>query len=215
MATPTDLDDPRLVLRYTVTRSGKYSLAIAGSKSNDGPVYGSPFELTIFPNIACSSTSTAAGAALTLATAGIPGTFTVWARDQYFNLRGSNVGDNFVAHVRQYYSNGASLDGGYSDVIECGKPGANCQQWNTYNWGWTTVGGRDKAASVSAYISLAFQFLFFFENTKQTPPADSFRLEGNLNDWFHFRLWTMVTEHIPSHSTRPAVRLITFGRHTR
>ena len=154
VATPTDLDDPRLVLRYTITRAGKYSLAVGGSKANDGPVNRSPFDLTIFPNVACSTTSTAAGASLTLATAGIPGTFTVRARDQYFNLRGSNVGDNFVARVRQYYSNGASLDQGYSNMVECSKPGANCNQWNTYNWGWTTVGGRDKAASVGVPLPL-------------------------------------------------------------
>ena len=150
VATPTDLDDPRLVLRYTVTRSGVYSLAVGGSKANDGPVLGSPFALTMFPNVACSSTSTAVGASLTLATAGVPGSFTVFARDQYFNLRGSNVGDNFVARIRQYYSNSglsASSDTN-NNVVECGRPGSNCKNWNTYNWGWTTVGGRDKPAQV-------------------------------------------------------------------
>jgi len=150
VATPTDLDDPRLVLRYTVTRSGVYSLAVGGSKANDGPVLGSPFALTMFPNVACSSTSTTVGASLTLATAGVPGSFTVFARDQYFNLRGSNVGDNFVARIRQYYSNSglsASSDTN-NNVVECGRPGSNCQNWNTYNWGWTTVGGRDKPAQV-------------------------------------------------------------------
>jgi hypothetical protein len=149
VSTPTDLDNPKLVLRYRVTRSGKYGMALGGSKSNDGPVAGSPFDLTIFPNLACATTSTAAGDSLSLATAGIPGTFTIMARDEYFNLRGSNVGDNFVARVRQYYSKGGNNDDAAGmDVVECGRPGADCEAYNTYSWGWTTTGGRDKPATV-------------------------------------------------------------------
>ena len=108
VSTPTALDNPKLTMRYTVTRSGTYSLAIGGSKANDGSVFGAPFDLTIFPNVACASTSTAAGDSLSLATAGIGGTFTIQARDQYYNLRGANAGDNFVARVRQFYSSGAT-----------------------------------------------------------------------------------------------------------
>jgi hypothetical protein len=149
ISTPTDLDNPKLVLRYRVTRSGKYSMALGGSKSNDGPVAGSPFDLTIFPNLACATTSTASGDSLSLATAGVPGTFTIMARDEYFNLRGSNVGDNFVARVRQYYSKGGNNDNAAGmDVVECGRPGADCEAHNTYSWGWTTTGGRDKPATV-------------------------------------------------------------------
>jgi hypothetical protein len=149
VSTPTDLDNPRLVLRYRVTRSGKYQMALGGSKSNDGPVAGSPFDLTIFPNLACATTSTAAGDSLSLATAGIPGTFTIMARDEYFNLRGSNAGDNFVARVRQYYSKGGNNDGvAGMNVIECGRSGVACEAYHTYSWGWTTTGGRDKQANV-------------------------------------------------------------------
>ena len=71
------------------------------------------------------------------------------ARDEYFNLRGSNVGDNFVARVRQYYSKGGNNDDAAGmDVVECGRPGADCEAYNTYSWGWTTTGGRDKPATV-------------------------------------------------------------------
>ena len=156
VATPIDLDNPKLVLRYTVTRSGTYSLGIGGSKANDGSVYGAPYDLTIFPNVACASTSSAAGDALSLATAGITATFTIQARDQYYNLRGANSGDNFVARVRQFYSSGDTdgLHGGGgaasegTQVIECGRPGADCEAHNTYSWGYTTTGGRDKPAAV-------------------------------------------------------------------
>ena len=149
VSTPTDLDNPKLILRYRVTRSGKYGMALGGSKSNDGPVAGSPFDLTIHPNLACATTSSAAGDSLSLATAGIPGTFTIMARDEYFNLRGSNAGDNFVARVRQYYSKGGNNDDAAGmDVVECGRPGADCESFHTYSWGWTTTGGRDKPADV-------------------------------------------------------------------
>jgi len=156
VATPTALDNPKLVMRYTVTRSGTYSLAIGGSKANDGSVFGAPFDLTIFPNVACASTSTAAGDALSLATAGIGGTFMIQARDQYYNLRGANAGDNFVARVRQFYSSGVSdlLHNNFAgaavgaDVIECGRPGADCGPHNTYSFGFTTTGGRDKPAAI-------------------------------------------------------------------
>eukprot|EP00290_Baffinella_frigidus_P000367 CAMPEP_0180183136 /NCGR_PEP_ID=MMETSP0986-20121125/41047_1 /TAXON_ID=697907 /ORGANISM="non described non described, Strain CCMP2293" /LENGTH=821 /DNA_ID=CAMNT_0022136569 /DNA_START=159 /DNA_END=2622 /DNA_ORIENTATION=+ len=148
VATPTALDNPKLVMRYTVTRSGTYSLAIGGSKANDGSVFGAPFDLTIFPNVACASTSTAAGDALSLATAGIGGIM-IQARDQYYNLRGANAGDNFVARVRQFYSSGVSdlLHNNFAgaavgaDVIECGRPGADCGPHNTYSFGFTTTGG--------------------------------------------------------------------------
>jgi len=148
VATPTNLDNPRLVLRYTATRSGSYNMVVGGTKANDGSVFGSPFALTMFPNVACATTSTATGDSLSLATAGIPGVFTIQARDQYYNLRGSNSGDNFVARVRQFYSvpSGATAAEG---VVECGRPGVTCQSWQTYNYGSTTVGGRDKAATIT------------------------------------------------------------------
>mmetsp|Transcript_34887 Transcript_34887/g.82189 ORF Transcript_34887/g.82189 Transcript_34887/m.82189 type:complete len:5981 (-) Transcript_34887:63-18005(-) len=149
VATPTDLDNPRLILRYTVTRSGTYSMALGGTKANDGAVMGSPFDLTLLANVVCAGTSAALGTGVSLATSGVPGTFTIQARDEYNNLRGSNPNDIFVARVRQFYSNGGSdeaVDG--MDVIECGRPGADCASWNTYSWGWTTTGGRDKPATV-------------------------------------------------------------------
>jgi hypothetical protein len=123
-------------------------MVVGGTKANDGSVLGSPFALTMFPNVACATTSTATGDALSLATAGIPGIFTIQARDQYYNLRGSNSGDNFVARVRQFYSapSGATAADG---VVECGRPGVTCQSWQTYNYGSTTVGGRDKAAAIT------------------------------------------------------------------
>jgi len=100
-ATPTSLDKATLVLRYTVTTSGVYKLALRGQSKFDGPVNNSPFPLTVFPHLPCASTSTASGTALTLVTAGIAGTFTIQSKDMNYNLRGSQVGDNFVSFVRQ------------------------------------------------------------------------------------------------------------------
>jgi len=100
-ATPTNLDKATVVLRYSVTASGVYKLALRGQSKFDGPVNNSPFPLTVFPHLPCASTSTAAGAALTLVTAGIAGTFTIQSKDMNYNLRGSQVGDNFVSFVRQ------------------------------------------------------------------------------------------------------------------
>ena len=132
VATPTTLDDPNLVLRYTVTRSGKYALGMSGAASaRDTTIMGSPYELTIFPSIACASTSTAAGTALSLATAGIGATFTVQSRDMYWNVRGTFVGDNFVARVRQFYGTG-TLN------LECNATNVCDPSWQTYSNGWVT-----------------------------------------------------------------------------
>jgi hypothetical protein len=143
VATPTTLDNPNLVLRYTVTRSGKYALGLSGAASSrDTTVMDSPFELSIFPNVACAATSTAAGAALSLATAGIGGTFTVQSRDEYWNLRGSFVGDNFVARVRQFYGSGATNQESSvgANNLECGTGPTPCDlSWQTYSHGWTTA----------------------------------------------------------------------------
>jgi hypothetical protein len=76
-------------------------MAVKGNTDFEGHTKGSPFSLTVFPNIACSTTSTATSTALTLCTAGDAATYTIQARDSFFNLRGTHVGDNFVARVRQ------------------------------------------------------------------------------------------------------------------
>jgi hypothetical protein len=133
VATPTTLDNPNLVLRYTVTRSGKYSLGLSGvSSTRDTTVMASPFDLTIFPSIACASTSTAAGTSLSLATAGIAATFTVQSRDMYWNVRGTFAGDNFVARVRQFYGSGASN-------LECSATNVCDPSWQTYSNGWVSA----------------------------------------------------------------------------
>jgi hypothetical protein len=35
------------------------------------------------------------------------------------------------------------------NVVECGRSGAECEAHNTYSWGWTTTGGRDKPATIA------------------------------------------------------------------
>jgi hypothetical protein len=67
---------------------------------NDGSVKNSPFPLTVFPHLPCASTSTAAGSALSLVTVGRAEAFTVHARDEFYNRRGSQVGDNYAAFFR-------------------------------------------------------------------------------------------------------------------
>ena len=49
------MDNPRLVLRYTITKSGSYSLRIGGSTaSHESAVMASPFALNIYPSPPCS-----------------------------------------------------------------------------------------------------------------------------------------------------------------
>ena len=42
---------------------------------------------------------------MSLATAGIGGTFTIQARDQYYNLRGANAGLPYILHPTPYTLN--------------------------------------------------------------------------------------------------------------
>lgn len=154
IATPTPLDNPRLILRYTITRSGKYSLNVGGSgASHESAVMGSPFGLTIYPGPPCSVTSTASSQALSIATAGTGSTFTIQARDMYGNERGVHVGDNFVARVRQYYGAGTTdkvllVDRNKECAGRAGVTDTLCESWMTYNSNWQTIGGRDKQANV-------------------------------------------------------------------
>ena len=154
VATPTLLDNPKLILRYTITRSGKYSLNVGGNgASHESAVMGSPFGLTIYPSPPCSVTSTASSQALSIATAGVRSTFTIQARDMYGNERGWHVGDNFVARVRQYYGSGTTdnvlkVDRNKECAGRAGIADTLCENWMTYNSDWHTIGGRDKQASV-------------------------------------------------------------------
>ena len=71
----------------------------------------------------------------------------------YGNDRDWNVGDNFVARVRQYYGTGTTDNVVKADRNkECaGRAGISdtlCENWMTYNSDWNTVGGRDKQATV-------------------------------------------------------------------
>ncbi len=102
VATPTTVDNPNLVIVYSIARSGSYRLVVNGTRySYDGQITGSPFPLTVYPHIVCSSTSTASGGPLSIMTSGSRGTFTIQARDQFNNIRGTFAGDAFSVHVRR------------------------------------------------------------------------------------------------------------------
>ena len=149
VATPTSLDNPRLKLRYVVTRTGTYSMSVAATVDSpmDGKVSQSPFSVVVLPNVACGPTSSASGHALSLGTAGMPGTFTIFSRDQYANSRlqkppwDAGVQDIYVVHVRQHHGSSASN-------APCWDPASQCSEWNTYNTAVHTVGGRDKPGRI-------------------------------------------------------------------
>ena len=70
VATPTTLDNPRLKLRYVVTRTGAYSMSVAAAVTSpmDGKVSQSPFRVVVLPNVACGASSSASGQSLSLCT---------------------------------------------------------------------------------------------------------------------------------------------------
>ena len=140
VSTPTTLDNPHLRLHYILTRSGSYEMRVAAAATSlmDGKVAQSPFNLVLQPNVACSSTSYAAGNSLSLATAGLTGRFTVFSRDEYANsrLQTSEARDLYVVHVRQHHGNTATN-------APCFDTASQCLSWNSYNTAPHTVGGRD------------------------------------------------------------------------
>jgi hypothetical protein len=95
------LENPKMLLRFAVTKAGKYSLMLKGTSLFDGIAKGAPFDLVVFPNIPCASQSFAFGSGLSLVTAGYFASFFVQARDQFFNKRGQFIGDKFGALLRQ------------------------------------------------------------------------------------------------------------------
>jgi len=105
VAVPTTGDKATFTMRYEVTKSGVYSLALQGSNTHDPLVKDAPFPLTVFPHLPCATTSTATSDALTLVTSGIAATYTIQSRDKFYNTRGTHVGDNFVSFIRMSSSN--------------------------------------------------------------------------------------------------------------
>lgn len=101
-------ENPRMLLRFAVTKAGTYSLMLKGTSLFDGIVKGAPFELLVFPNLPCASQSLAYGSGLSLVTAGFSASFFVQARDQFFNKRGQFIGDKFGALLRQTPSIGSN-----------------------------------------------------------------------------------------------------------
>jgi hypothetical protein len=113
----------------------------------DGKVSQSPFSVVVLPNAACGATSSASGHALSLGTAGLPGSLTIFSRDEYANSRlqkppwNAGVQDQYVVHVRQHHGNSGAN-------APCWDPASQCNEWNTYNTAVHTVGGRDKPGRV-------------------------------------------------------------------
>jgi hypothetical protein len=112
-----------------------------GTQFQVAPVCNSPFKIMIRPNIACASTSSATGPSLSLSTAGIQGSFLIFARDAYSNDRSSQPDDSYIVRIRQY--TGASFTN-----IECALSPTLCYDWNTYNSNAVTLGGRDKIGAI-------------------------------------------------------------------
>jgi hypothetical protein len=63
-------ENPKMLLRFAVTKAGKYSLMLKGTSLFDGVAKGAPFNLVVFPNLPCASQSFAFGSGLSLVTAG-------------------------------------------------------------------------------------------------------------------------------------------------
>ena len=84
-ARPPTLDNPRYILKVTVTRSGQFSLAIVGADRFDSAVGGSPFSIMVQPKPICAALSTVSGisAAAAAYTTGVSSKFTVSAMDAY------------------------------------------------------------------------------------------------------------------------------------
>ena len=122
-------------------------MSVAGeTQFQTAPICSSPFNIIINPNQACASTSSAIGPSLSLATAGVQGSFLIFSRDAYSNDRSSQGADAFVVRVRQY--TGASFTN-----VECATSPTQCYSWNTYNTNGVTIGGRDKIGTIQREAS--------------------------------------------------------------
>jgi len=117
VATPTTLDNPKLKCQFLVLRTGAYRMRVAAALSSpmDGEISQSPFDVMVLANVACGASSSASGDALTLGTAGIGATFTIFSRDEYANSRlmklpwDEGKSDQYIAHVRQHHGNRYSV----------------------------------------------------------------------------------------------------------
>jgi len=119
-ARPPTLDNPRYILKVTVTRSGQFSLAIVGADRFDSAVGGSPFSIMVQPKPICAALSTVSGisAAAAAYTTGVSSKFTVSAMDAYGNSRLAMDTDTIVAFDR------APSDNSFYEILGSGFSGS-------------------------------------------------------------------------------------------
>ena len=87
-AVSTSRDKATLSINYILTRSGHYSMRVAGRGLHEGEVAAGPFSLHVAPHGLCACASRVTlPAALSVATAGVPVSLTILSRDQYGNVR--------------------------------------------------------------------------------------------------------------------------------
>ncbi|KAJ1487600.1 hypothetical protein T484DRAFT_1786058, partial [Baffinella frigidus] len=81
--TVSDQDTGAYAVSITPTRSGKYRVSILLGRAS--PLFASPFALQVHPGALCTTKSSASGAGISLATAGLQSRFTLNAKDAYSN----------------------------------------------------------------------------------------------------------------------------------
>ena len=86
---PQDKGDGTFIFQYTVTKAGRYVLAVllSGDDGTQTHISGSPFDVRIVPAASSAQSSRLEGGGLTRVVAGQEGSFTIEARDRYGNLQ--------------------------------------------------------------------------------------------------------------------------------
>ena len=81
-----------------LTQAGAYTVAVTALNSDGryANISGSPFLLTAHPGVSRPEASAAFGAAMTRATAGVPGSFEILARDNFFNVQTKSSVSAFI-----------------------------------------------------------------------------------------------------------------------
>jgi hypothetical protein len=86
---PQDKGDGTFIFQYTVTKAGRYVLAVLlnGDDGTQRHISGSPFDIRIVPAASSAQSSRLEGEGLSRVVAGQEGSFTIEARDRYGNFQ--------------------------------------------------------------------------------------------------------------------------------
>uniref|UniRef100_A0A7S0EWB6 PA14 domain-containing protein n=1 Tax=Hanusia phi TaxID=3032 RepID=A0A7S0EWB6_9CRYP len=170
---------------------------VLGLPSNSGGPNGGYNTLFVHPTVVCATTSAVAGAGLTIATAGVRASFSVWSKDMYGNLR-DDTNDILVARMFPDDSDtesgvtfaGTGLQATYYDALGFALPlHATATGATIGNWVASTQGYFSFSASTDPFTTSDNGWSVRWEGTIRPSYSELYAFTVNMSSTDRVKLW--------------------------